>query len=105
MQAWRQVKGFDHSARLLFDAGGHLTASSHARVKRRLDTTGHWSALAQSQLLAAQIAYPAADEIWRILMWNALPSPELAARLGRWMRAGMPLPQAGAPLDRLPRAS
>jgi hypothetical protein len=102
----RRPKGFDESDHLLFDDCGHLTSMAYSRLKRRLDQTGHWKPLTQSEILAEQIDYHEAGEIWGVLMWNALPSPELAAKLSGWMRAGMPLrPDARLAVTPLPSAS
>jgi hypothetical protein len=109
MQLRRQPKGFDESDHLLFDDCGHLTSAAYTNLKRRLDRTGHWKPLTQSEILAEEIDYHVPSEIWGVLMWNAQPSPELAAKLSRWMRSGMPLPHsekvAAASLHGLAKAS
>ncbi len=75
-----------------FDASGHLSMAAHGALRRRLNETGVWNPGAQSRMLADRLAHDDAHEIWRVLMWNARPSPALAAKLEAWMGAGMPLP-------------
>jgi hypothetical protein len=80
-----------------FDEYGHLTPLRHEQIRERLNETGHWGATQQSELLARQLGHPDAAEIWAVLMWNARPSPALAAKLQRWLATGMPLGRAAAP--------
>jgi hypothetical protein len=80
-----------------FDEYGHLTPLRHEQLRERLNETGHWSATQQSELLARQLGHSDPAEIWAVLMWNARPSPVLAAKLQRWLATGMPLGRAGHP--------
>lgn len=88
----RDGKHFRH----LFDEFGHLTPQRHTQIRDRLNTTGYWSAMRQSELLAQRLGHADQSEIWALLMWNARPGKALAAKLHWWLAAGMPLTDGAA---------
>jgi regulator of nucleoside diphosphate kinase len=84
----------------ILDGEGHLKPRYYEDICRVLGRTASiLNRTQQGEVLAKEIGHPESLEIWALLMWNSRPSPELTARLQRWIADGMPLrrPDGGWP--------